>query len=332
LETGQRPRPYNTTWLEIMDLPQPLSSTSWQKKLVLSNVHKALGLDEVVNMEMATGGAATPGETHKFFYSLDMRLFDIYGSTESCGSPQASGKPGPGMCKIGTIGKNPEGYVESKLFNLDNEGAGEIYSRGRGMFMGYLGDKEKTLQTIDEEGWVHSGDVAKQDSDGFFQMVGRTKEIIITSGGENIAPVNIEDEIKRNLPNLVSNLMLVGEGRKFLTCLITLKVEVDPETMQPTNKLTEQVLEVLEGLSIPLVETVTELINSEGIVELDKYIREGVEKANSQAVSNAAKVQKWRILPQEFSVQGGELSPSLKLKRFHVIEKYSQVIDSMYDK
>ena len=97
-------------------------------------------------------------------------------------------------------------------------------SRSRGIAMGYLNNKEKTEETIDDEGWLYSGDLVKRDSEGWYNVVGRIKEIIITAGGENIAPTNIEEQIKMELSDLVSNVMVVGDGRKYLTCLLTLKV------------------------------------------------------------------------------------------------------------
>ena len=105
--------------------------------------------------------------------------------------------------------------------NMDEDGVGEAMGRGRPVFMGYLNNKEATLQTVDDDGWMHSGDLVKKDKDGFFTVVGRIKEILITSGGENIAPVNIEHEVKSELEDLVSNVVVIGDRRKFLTCLIT---------------------------------------------------------------------------------------------------------------
>ena len=111
--------------------------------------------------------------------------------------------------------------------------------------MGYLFDKTKTLDTFDEEGWLHTGDLGTLDSDGFYSIVGRIKEIIITAGGENIAPVNIEDEVKKELECVVSNIMVVGEKRRFLSSLITLRVKPDPETLIPTSELEDVARSVL---------------------------------------------------------------------------------------
>ena len=115
------------------------------------------------------------------------------------------------------------------MINVDEGGAGEMLTRGRAICMGYLNKKEKTLEAIDDEGWLHSGDLVRRDQEGFYTVVGRIKEIIITAGGENVTPTNIEDEIKTALPEVVSNVMVVGDNQKYLTCLITLKVEIEIE-------------------------------------------------------------------------------------------------------
>lgn len=127
--------------------------------------------------------------------------------------------------------------------------------------MGYLFDKDKTLNAIDDEGWLHSGDLGSMDEDGFYTIVGRIKEIIITAGGENIAPVNIEDEIKKELGTLISNIMVVGEKRRFLSCLITLKVKVDPDTLAPTSFLEDITKEWVTGVTGVNVETVSQVID-----------------------------------------------------------------------
>ena len=127
--------------------------------------------------------------------------------------------------------------------------------------MGYLFDKDKTLNAIDDEGWLHSGDLGSMDEDGFYTIVGRIKEIIITAGGENIAPVNIEDEIKKELGTLISNIMVVGEKRRFLSCLITLKVKVDPDTLTPTSFLEDITKEWVIGVTGVNVDTVSQVID-----------------------------------------------------------------------
>jgi len=304
------------------------------KKLVLSKIHEALGLDSVVKTICATGGAAISRDTHEFFLNLDIRLLEVYGSTESLG-PQIQGLPFPGCNKLGTIGKVPLGLAEGKLFNLNERREGEICTRGRCTAMGYLFDKNKTLDTFDEEGWLHTGDLGSIDSDGFYSIVGRIKEIIITAGGENIAPVNIEEEIKKELENVVSNIMVVGEKRRFLSCLITLKVKPDPDTLAPTSQLEDLAKDWIFGVTGVKLDTVPEVIDllqsdDDAGFKLARAIDEGISKANKMAISRAATVQKWSIVPREFSVATGELSPSLKTKRFAVHEMYKKLIDEMY--
>ena len=185
------------------------------------------------------------------------------------------------------------------------------------------------------------------DEEGFYKVVGRIKEIIITAGGENVAPTNIEDEIRQELPALVSMAVICGDGRKFLTCLLTLRVEVDPATMAPTQQLEAGAaawLKEVSGQQIGALTiraavcqvlwcagTVAELLASPAWPAVEAAISAGIERANDRAVSNVARVKKWKVLQKEFSVEGGELSPTLKLKRFQVAKMYSSQIEEMYE-
>jgi len=266
--------------------------------------------------------------------SSDLRLVEVYGSTESLG-PQMQGRWVPGSNRLGTVGKVDPSIAEGRLFKLNERNEGEICTRGRCTAMGYLFDKDKTLDTFDEEGWLHTGDLGTLDTDGFYSIVGRIKEIIITAGGENIAPVNIEDEVKKELESVVSNIMVVGEKRRFLSSLITLRVKPDPETLIPTQELEDEAREWIRemtGVSVNTVPEVIELLETddEPGYKLARSIDEGIHRANKKAISRAATVHKWTIVPREFTVTGGELSPSLKLKRFSVHEIYQKEIDKMY--
>jgi len=169
------------------------------------------------------------------------------------------------------------------------------------------------------------------DEEGFYKVVGRIKEIIITAGGENVAPTNIEDEIRQELPALVSMAVICGDGRKFLTCLLTLKVEVDPATMAPTEQLEAGAAAWLKEVSGQQIDTVAELLASPAWPAVEAAISAAIERANDRAVSNVARVKKWKVLQKEFSVEGGELSPTLKLKRFQVAKMYSSEIEEMYE-
>jgi len=157
--------------------------------------------------------------------------------------------------------------------------------------------------------------------------------IVIPSGGENIAPTNIEDEIKRELEEIVSNAMVVGDRKRYITCLLTLGVTVDPVTLAPTNILDSRATAWLKDQvgDISSYSTVEALLSSPVWSQVESSLQAGVDRANNKAVSNVAKVKKWKVLPREFSVDGGELGPTLKLKRFHVLEMYRDLIDRMYE-
>jgi len=205
--------------------------------------------------------------------------------------------------------------------------------RGRHIMAGYMGMPEKTAETIDSEGWLHSGDVASIDDNhhpdisppsGFISITGRIKELIITAGGENVPPVLIEDEIKSAM-SAVSNAMVVGDRRKYLACLLCLQVEVDEEGT-PTNKLTGVALEVSRELGSSA--TTTEEARDDPLWK--KYLDEGIKMANSKSTSRAQFVGKYSVLPTDFSERGGELTPTLKLKRGEASKIYADVIEAMY--
>jgi acyl-CoA synthetase (AMP-forming)/AMP-acid ligase II len=129
--------------------------------------------------------------------------------------------------------------LQNKILNPDAEGWGEICSRGRNIFMGYHHDEDATRKAFSEDGeyWYKSGDIGRIDEDGFMLLRGRIKELIVTAGGENIAPVPIEERIKRELQSVVSNVVLIGEAKKYLTVLLTVRVDVDADTLLPTDRL-----------------------------------------------------------------------------------------------
>jgi len=304
-------------------------------KLIFSKLHKALGMEGGKGKGFAIGGAAVSPETVRYFLSLDMKLLEMTGMTETVGMVPITNINQPGGFRIGRVGKVYPHYFDVKVKDRDSTGAGEMLCRGRGTCMGYLNNREKTVEALDEEGWLHSGDLVREDNEGFFTMVGRIKEIIIPAGGENVAPVNIEEEIKSELQEVVSNVMVVGDGKKYLTCLITLKVTADPETLAPTNQLDSRALTWLQslgsGVTIPEAGLSTEELKSSSFWPLVEIaIQAGIERANQRAISNVATIKKWTLLTREFSVDGGELGPSLKLKRFHVAEKYKEAINHMY--
>lgn len=169
------------------------------------------------------GAAPLKQATVDYFASLDMILFNFYGLSETTGAAT--------MMTTKRMTLNGTGYTsvgtEIKIYNPDENGIGEICMRGRLVMNGYLKNEAATKEVIDNHGFFHSGDLGKFDDKGFLKITGRIKELIITAGGENIAPVNIEDTIKVECP-VISNVMIVGENKKFLAAIVTLKVDVDP--------------------------------------------------------------------------------------------------------
>merc|ERR1719336_2816440 len=199
--------------------------------------------------------------------------------------------------------------------------------QGRNVMMGYLNAPDKTKQAITESGWLRSGDLGAEDDLGFFRITGRAKEILITAGGENIAPIPIEETIKRHLP-CVANAMLIGDRKKFLSVLLTLKTEVDPVTLEPLPELAPITLEWCSSIGSK-AKTIQDIVDEPDEIVM-KAIQEGIDLTNESSVSNAQKVQKWKILRKDFSVPGGELGPTLKMKRHFVLQQYADLVNGFY--
>lgn len=256
------------------------SGASWSfwaaDYLLLGKVRNALRLDEC--SIFLTGAAHIDPNVIRYFSKLNIPLYELFGQSE-CTGPHSINSPG--KWKIGTVG--PE--MEGTRTRIDPD-TGEIQYTGRHIFMGYLKDEAATKATLDEDGWLYSGDVGKIDKDGFLSITGRIKEIIITSGGENIPPVLIENALKTELPAL-ANVLVIGEQRKFLTFLCSLRVDPDPVTAAPTAKLDKVALAVAKEIGSGAT-TVPEARVCE---KFCKYIEEGMARANAQAVSRAQCVQ-----------------------------------------
>jgi len=166
--------------------------------------------------------------------------------------------------------------TDLKIDNPDENGEGEICMRGRNTMMGYLKNEQATAETIDTNGYIHSGDRGKIDSDGHLRITGRIKEIIIGAGGENIAPVPIEDKFKEICP-ACSNIMIVGESQRFMSCLITFKVDVDPKTGQPSQELMPEAIALLKKEAGVDVKTSDEACTNEKVMA---FMQKCVDKTN----------------------------------------------------
>jgi len=296
--------------------------------VIFKRIHAALGLENAGCPKIGgfySSAAPLSPQTVEYFLSLDMPILELLGSSETAG-PQTASLPGPGM-RMGSVGKSYP-HFETIILDPDENGVGEIVTRGRQVSMGYLWDEEKTRQLSDDEGWVHSGDLGRIDEDGFLFLNGRMKEIIITGGGENIAPVPIEDMLRVELEPIISHVMVIGDKRKHLACVITLKTELD-ERNQPTSNLQRDVLDWLAKLGSSAT-TAPELIREDN-EEVKQDIARRINEANKHAISQAQRVHKFMIAREEFSLSGGELTPTMKLKRHFVLEKYSAEIEEMYE-
>ncbi|XP_035869170.1 long-chain-fatty-acid--CoA ligase ACSBG1 isoform X4 [Phyllostomus discolor] len=226
----------------------------------------------------------------------------------------------------GSSGKVLPG-CRAKLVNQDAEGTGEVCVWGRNVFMGYLNMEDRTREAIDADGWLHTGDLGRLDADGFLYITGRLKELIVTAGGENVPPVPIEEAVKVELP-IVSSAMLIGDQRKFLSMLLTLKCTLDPDTSDPTDQLTEQAVEFCQRVGSHAT-TVSEIVGSKDEA-VYRAIEEGIQRVNGRAAARPYHIRKWAVLERDFSISGGELGPTMKLKRLTVLEKYKDIIDSFY--
>ncbi len=211
-------------------------------KVVFQKVKTVLGLQKCKSFFVAA--APISMDTLEYFMSLDIIIYEIYGMSECTGPQTFNCKEHQ---KIGSIGKTLPG-CETKVAGKEDSNCtiGEILMKGRNVMMGYLDQPDKTKEAFSDSGYLRSGDLGIKDDLDFFKITGRAKEILITAGGENIAPIPIEDMIKKHLP-CVANAMLIGDKKKFLSVLLTLKTEVDQTTLEPMPDLAPVTIEWCEN-------------------------------------------------------------------------------------
>lgn len=288
--------------------------------LVFKKVRDSLGLDRC--KICVTGAAPITKDTLDYFMSLNIPLLELYGMSESSGPHTVSKNNDYRMTSCGKVMPG----CKTKLENPDNDGSGEICFWGRHVFMGYLDMPDKTTEALDQDGWLHSGDLGRHDQDDFLYITGRIKELIITAGGENIPPVPIEDSMKSEVP-IISNAMLLGDKLKFLSMLLTLKCVVD-DNGDPTDELSPEALSFCQQHNVTATKVSEIIANKEPAIY--KAIQEGMERVNARATSNAQKIQKWVILERDFSINGGELGPTMKLRRPIVVKMFQEKINELY--
>ena len=288
-------------------------------KLVYNKVKLQLGLDRC---DIFGSGAAPISENVlSFFWSLDIPIIEGFGMSETSGISTVC--MFPTQVILGCVGAP----ICPDMIKISDEG--EILLKGRHIMMGYLNREDKTRATFDQQGYLKTGDVGSlvRSAKGveLLKITGRIKELIITAGGENVAPVPIEDKIKEECP-LLSNVMLIGDRKKFLSVLVSLRVVIDPDTNVPSSDLDTNCLLALKKIASK-AKTVDQARQDSKVLTA---IQGAIDRYNLTAVSRAQKVQKFYILKTDFTISGGELTATQKLKRSVVLEKYNSQIDSMY--
>lgn len=275
---------------------------------------------------LLVGAAPINRSTLEFFASLNMPVLETYGQSENTGPATVTHMHGNGAYKIGGCGVLLAG-TELKIEHVqgrDKSGEGELCFRGRHIMAGYLYDREKTDEAVDKEGWLHSGDIGRVDEDGNLFITGRIKEILIGKGGENVAPVPVEEYIKERCNRAVANFVMCGNDEKYFVALCTPKCVVDSQGGGFTNQLE------VDAIGIDPECTTAEQASKSPLWRA--YVQRAIDEYNTKgAVSHACRIQKFTILPRDFSTVTDELGPTLKLKRNVVYEKFKQEIASLYE-
>ncbi|MBV8560697.1 MAG: long-chain fatty acid--CoA ligase [Acidimicrobiia bacterium] len=264
----------------------------------LAPLRDMIGLDEC---KVAFSGAAPiPLEVFMFFLKLGLPMSEIYGMSESCGPMTWE----PFDVHPGTVGPPIPGC---EVTLLDD---GEVCCRGGNVFLGYLKDPARTAEVLDEEGWLHSGDIGVFDDSGYLKIVDRKKELIITAGGKNISPANIEAALK-SFP-LIGQACVIGDARPYVSALIVLDTDVAPAWAAS------------RGIEAA---TMADLARHPDVrVEVER----GVAEANAR-FSQVERVKRFSVLTEEWLPDSEELTPTMKLKRRGVLTKYAEEIEALYD-
>jgi long-chain-fatty-acid--CoA ligase ACSBG len=291
--------------------------------LVLRKIKEALGLDRT--RVLIAGGAPIAKATLDFFISINLPIFNMYGMSESSAPTTVNHHLKFNLFSVGyPLPGTDLRIVDTKNSPLPAGTRGEICFRGRNKFLGYYKSPKESKETLDSEGYIHSGDEGYLDERGFLVITGRFKELIITAGGENIPPVLIEDHIKA-ATKLISNIILVGDARKYIVALITLRCNLTPEGV-PTDQLSPEAIAIIAAAGSSAT-TIPAAIADPKVLAL---VQQAVDAANKVATSKAQFVRKWKLIPRDFSMSGGELTNTMKLKRKVVHAMYKAEIESMY--
>jgi long-subunit acyl-CoA synthetase (AMP-forming) len=271
-------------------------------KEMFAGLRAALGLDELVVCNV--GAAPTPPEVIKFFHAIGVPLAELWGMSETTGAGTTNP---PEKIKIGTVGPPAPG-IEIKLADEDNE----ILVKGPIVMAGYRNNPQKTKETMTDDGWLMTGDIGEFDEDGYLKIVDRKKELIISAAGKNMSPANIESHLKSSGP-LIGQAVAIGDGRPYNVGLVTL----DPESLPGFLKEHGIDADPSDLESLAANEKVVEAVDNE------------VAKANEH-MARVEQIKKVKILPTDWEPGGDELTPTMKLKRKPISEKYEKEIEELY--
>ena len=266
---------------------------------MFSRLREMLGLDRIRAVNV--GAAPTPREVLEFFHAIGIELAELWGMSETCGAGTCNR---PGAVKIGTVGPATPG-CEIRIAQ-----DGEVLIRSEFVMVGYRGAPEKTAEAIDAEGWLHTGDIGTLDDEGYLTIVDRKKELIINAAGKNMSPANIEAALKTGSP-LIGQACCIGDGRPYNTALIVLDADFAPAWAGKHG---------LEGRSL-------EELAGEAAVRA--AVQDGVDAANRE-LARVEQIKKFTIVAGDWAPGGDELTPTMKLKRRPIAEKYAEEIEAMY--
>ncbi len=261
-------------------------------------LRRMLGLDEAVAVNV--GAAPTPREVIVFFHAIGIPLAEIWGMSETCGAGCANP---PDRVKIGTVGPAAPG-VELRLAE-----DGELLMRSKVVMVGYRNLPDRTAEALDEDGWLHTGDVAEIDGDGYVRIVDRKKELIISAGGKNMSPANIESTVKGASP-LIGQACVIGDARPYNTALLVLDADFAPAWAAQQG---------IEGDLATLAR--------DGRVRA--AVQAGVDAANAK-LSRPEQIKRFTLVEGDWLPGGDELTPTMKLKRRPIAAKYADAIEAMY--
>ena len=268
-------------------------------KLVIEKIKSAIGLDELY----AAGSGAAPASlsTLEFFASVGVPIHEGFGMTETTG--MATCQPFMRM-RVGTVGQALPG-VEIRIAD-----DGEILLKGDNMVKGYLHMPEETEALYTDDGWMRTGDLGALDSDGFLAITGRKKDLLITAGGKNVAPAEMENHLQ-GIPG-VGQAVVVGDRQPYLCAILALEEEAVPD--------------LCRAAGVPVVP----LADAARDEQIRAFLHDRVETDCNGKVARYQTIKKFEVLPHMLSVEGGELTPTMKVKRNVINEKYKAIIDSMY--